>query len=269
MSHQPLVSFIMGVYNTKRMEELARSVDNMLGQTYPNVEVVICDDCSTNGAYEFLQERYGDDPRVVLLRNESNSSLGVSLNRCLAAAHGAYIARQDDDDYSEPDRIERQMAFLLAHPEYSLVSAGLSKFDDEGIWSSIVVKPMPEKNDFRKHSQHIHASSVFKKECLEAVGGYRLSKETARAEDYDLFMRIYAAGMRGYNMQDILYYYNYPRGNRRRLKYRYKIYEAIVRAKGFYAMRLPLTSYVYVCKPLIAGLLSENLKNWIKNKGKG
>lgn len=269
MSDQPLVSFIMGVYNTKSLEDLARSVDNMLGQTYQNTEVVICDDCSTNGAYEFLQERYGDNERVILLRNETNSSLGVSLNRCLAAARGDFIARQDDDDYSTPDRIEKQMAFLLAHPEYALVSAGLAKFDEGGVWSQVTVKPYPEKIDFRKHSQHIHASSLFKKECLTAVGGYRLAKETARAEDYDLFMRIYAAGMRGHNMQEILYYYNYPRGNKRKLKYRNKVNEAIVRAKGFRAMKLPLTSYVYVLKPLIAGLMSENMKNKIKSMMKG
>ena len=58
MSEKPLVSYIMGVYNTKSFEDLKRSVDNMLRQTYGNVEVVICDDCSTNGAYEFLLKNY-------------------------------------------------------------------------------------------------------------------------------------------------------------------------------------------------------------------
>lgn len=269
MSEKPLVSFIMGVYNTKKFEDLKRSVDNMLGQTYPNIEVVICDDCSTNGAYEFLVENYGDNDRVHLMRNETNQSLGITLNRCLSEAKGKYIARQDDDDYSELDRIEKQVDFLENHPEYSLVSAGLAKFDEDGIWSQIIVKPYPTKFDFKKHSQHIHASSLFKYECLTAVGGYRVAKETARAEDYDLFMRIYAAGMKGHNLQEVLYYYNFPRGNKRKIKYKYKIYEAMVRAKGFRAMKLPVTSYIYVLKPLIAGLMSENLKNKIKNIRKG
>ncbi len=264
MSDKPLVSYIMGVYNTKKLDDLKRSVDNMLGQTYPNIEVVICDDCSTNGAYEFLVENYGNDNRVKLLRNEENQSLGVTLNRCLEAASGKYIARQDDDDYSAIDRIEKQVDFLESNLEYSLVSAGLAKFDEEGIWSDIIPKPYPEKTDFAKHSQHVHASSLFKKECLTAVGGYRISKETVRAEDYDLFMRIYAMGMKGHNIEEILYYYNTPRNNSKRGKYRYRWYEAIVRFKGFRAMKLPLKYYLYVLRPLIAGLLSENLKNKIK-----
>lgn len=236
----------------------------MLGQTYPNIEVIICDDCSTNGVYEYLLENYGEHPRVKIVRNEQNGSLGRALNHCIEFAKGKYLARQDDDDYSEIDRIEKQVSFLEEHPEYDLVSAGLSKFDEDGRWADIVLPPTPKKVDFCRHSQHIHASTLFRTECLKKVGGYRISKETARAEDYDLFMRIYAAGMIGYNMQQILYYYNTPRGNKRKIKYRYKVREAIVRAKGFRAMRLPIRCYIYVLRPLIAGLLSESMKQRIK-----
>ena len=269
MSDMPLVSFIVGVYNTKSFDDLRRSVDNMLGQTYTNIEVVLCDDHSTNGAYEFLVENYGNDERVVILRNEENINLGRTLNRCLEVAKGSYIARQDDDDYSEITRIEKQVEFLEKHPEYALVSTALSKFDGDGIWHTIKLKPEPQKSDFCKYSQHSHATTLFRTETLKSVGGYRVAPETARCEDYDLFMRIYAAGMKGYNLQDVMYYYNYPRGNKRKIKYKYTICEAKVRANGFKAMNLPITCYVHVLRPLIAGFMGESLKQKIKALSKG
>lgn len=261
---KPLVSFIMGVYNTRNLNDLKRSIDNMLNQTYPNIQVVICDDGSTNHVFGFIQEHFGADNRVKAIRREENKGFAFTANECLQLADGIYIARQDDDDYSAADRIDKQVAFLEMHPEYALVSAGLSKYDRNGIWSSIQLKESPQKRDFRFHSQHVHAATLFRAETLRCVNGYRVSKETMRAEDYDLFMRIYAAGMKGYNLQEILYYYNYPRGNVRRIKYYYKIREATVRRKGFCAMKLPIIDYVYILKPLIAGLISEGAKQKIK-----
>ena len=266
MSDKPLVSFIMGVYNTKKLDDLKRSVDNMLGQTYGNVEVVICDDCSTNGAYEFLLENYGNDSRVTVLRNEKNSGAAVARNCALNQAKGEYVAIQDDDDYSDITRIEKQVDFLEKHPEFGLVSSGLSKFDEQGVWSSIVLKEQPCKRDFRIYSQHVHAATVFRATLLKKLGGYRIAKETAHGEDYDLFMRLYADGVRGYNLQEILYYYNYRRDFSRRIKYRYKWNEAKIRFKGFKKMKLPLIDYVHVLRPLIAGLIPERLKSKIKRK---
>ncbi len=268
MSDKPLVSFIVGVYNTKNFDDLKRSVECMLNQTYENIEIVICDDCSTNGAYEYILENYGSNEKIVLLKNEENISLGRTLNRCLKVAKGKYIARQDDDDYSELDKIEKQVEFLESHPEFALVSTGLAKFDEKGIWSQIMLKAEPSKIDFCKYSQHVHASTLFRAECMSAVGGYRIAKETSRAEDYDLFMRIYAAGMRGYNIQEVLYYYNTPRVVAKKTKYKFKIYEAKVRVKGFKAMKLPLRCYIHVLRPLIAGLMSEKLKQKIKKETK-
>jgi glycosyltransferase involved in cell wall biosynthesis len=260
----PLVSFIIGVYNTKKKDELVRSVDSILKQSYPNLEVVFCDDASNNGIYEFLVKQYGGNSKVKILRNNKNCGLGRSLNNCLSVANGKYIARQDDDDYIDSTKIEKQIDFLENNPDYSFVSTGVTKFDENGIWDSFLTKEMPQKRDFRFHSQHVHAATVFTKECLLAVNGYRISPETRRIEDYDLFMRLYAEGYKGYNIQECLYYYNFPRGNARKISYKNKIMEARVRYKGFKALGLPIIDYVFVLRPLIAGLLSENLKQKIK-----
>ncbi len=264
MSDKPLVSFIVGVYNTKNFEDLKRSVESMLGQTYENIEIVICDDCSTNGAYEYLLENYGENEKIVLLRNEINGGAGVARNNALKHASGKYIAIQDDDDYSDNSRIEKQVYFLENNKEYGFVSTGLNKFDALGVWSSIVLKEKPVKRDFRFYSQHIHAATLFKRDCLNFVGGYRISKETARGEDYDLFMRLYSNGFMGYNLQECLYYYNYDRKLTRKIKYKYKWNEAKIRFKGFRGLKLPIKDYIHVLRPLIAGLLGEGLKQKLK-----
>jgi len=264
MSEKPLVSFVMGVYNTKNLDDLKRSVESMLKQTYENIEVVICNDCSTNGVYEYLVDNYGNNKKITLLRNSKNEGASVARNNALAVAEGEYVAIQDDDDYSDLTRIEKQVSFLENNPEYALVSSGLAKFDADGIWSKIMMKEIPDKRDFKRFSQHIHAATLFRKECLNAVNGYRIAPETARGEDYDLFMRIYAYGMRGYNLQEVLYFYNFNRDLSRHIKYKYKINEAIIRFKGFKALKLPLIDYVFVFRPLLAGILSERIKQKIK-----
>ena len=264
MCDKPLVSYIVGVYNTKNFDDLDRSIDSMLHQTYSNIEIVICDDASNNGVFEYLTSKYRIYSNIILVRNKKNSGLGTSLNHCLEVASGKYIARHDDDDYIDITKLQKQVDFLEHNPSYSFVSTGYYKFDAEGIWGDYQPMERPGKRDFRIHSQHVHAATLFTRECLDAVHGYRIAPETRRAEDYDLFMRLYAAGYNGYNIQEKLYYYNYPRGNKRIIKYRYKMMEAIVRAKGFYWMKLPIQDYVFVVRPLIAGILSENTKLRIK-----
>lgn len=263
MAQNELVSFIVPLYNVKR-EEIDKSIQSMLSQTYKNVEIIICDDASTNGIYDYLTEKYGDNAQITILRNEKNMKAGFSYNRCIEVAKGEYIAVQDGDDYSSVDRIEKQIEFLKNNPEYDFVSAGLEKVDEQGAWGRIVLKETPDKRDFKYSCQHAHATTLFRVECLKSIDGYKPGREFEGTEDYELFMRLYANGFKGYNLQDILYYYNIPRTGRKYIKYKYSINEARARSQNFKAMKLPLKDRLYVLKPLIAGLFSEKFKNCIK-----
>lgn len=82
MTEQPKVSVIMGIYNCE--STLPQAVDSILAQTYPNWELVMCDDGSTDGTYA-VAERYRIQypEKIVLLKNEQNRKLSYSLNRCL------------------------------------------------------------------------------------------------------------------------------------------------------------------------------------------
>ena len=116
---------------------------------------------------------------------------------------------QDIDDISSLNRIERLVSELMQSP-YDFISSGVS------IFKSDYKKPVsyyiphdlaPSKWNFLWGVPFFHPATIFKSQCIKDIGGYRVVKETRRAEDLDLYMRLYTKGYRGGNIKDVLYYY--------------------------------------------------------------
>lgn len=103
-----LVSVIMPSFNTG--EYIAASIESVLAQTYPNWELLIVDDCSTDNTTEVIC-RY-QDPRIILLKNKTNSGTALSRNYALREAKGRWIAFLDSDDTWEPKKLEKQLRFM-------------------------------------------------------------------------------------------------------------------------------------------------------------
>lgn len=103
-----LVSVIMPSFNTG--EYIAASVESVLAQTYSNWELLIVDDCSTDNTTEVIC-RY-QDPRIILLKNKTNSGAALSRNYALREAKGRWIAFLDSDDIWEPNKLEKQLHFM-------------------------------------------------------------------------------------------------------------------------------------------------------------
>lgn len=103
-----LVSVIMPSFNTG--EYIAASIESVLAQTYPNWELLIVDDCSTDNTTEVIC-RY-QDPRIILLKNKTNSGAALSRNYALREAKGRWIAFLDSDDIWEPKKLEKQLRFM-------------------------------------------------------------------------------------------------------------------------------------------------------------
>lgn len=261
----PKVSVIMGVYNCKNFELLCNSIDSILRQTFIDFEFLICNDGSTNGTLEYLKEIEKKDNRIKILTYEKNRGLNYALNMCLNEAVGEYIARQDDDDISSLDRLQKEVEFLDTHDEYAIVGTLAHVFDDNGVWGEYKNPEKPTKNDFYWNSPFMHPTIMIRKSAYDAVGGYRVATETRRCEDIDLFMRMYAIGLRGYNIQERLYEYrmiNDPNIKYRPMKYR--VDEAIVKFKGYKAMGNLICGLPYVLKPILVGMIPQNLLYRIK-----
>lgn len=264
----PKVSVIMGVYNCKNFVLLKRSVESILNQSFKDFEFIICDDGSTNNTYEKLKRISENDSRVKILSYNQNKGLNYALNMCLQQAKGEYIARQDDDDISDLERLKKEVDFLDQNKDYAIVGTLAKVFDDNGVWGKYENPEKPTKKDFYWNSPFIHPSVMIRKSAYETVNGYRIAKETRRCEDLDLFMRMYAAGLKGYNIQEQLYWYRLV--NNPKIKYRtmkYRIDEAIVKFKGYRAMKnLNLVGMTYVFKPIIVGLIPQRVLYKIKQK---
>ena len=263
----PKVSVIMGTYNCKNFDLLEKSVDSVLDQEFEDFELIICDDGSENDTLLYLNRLKQKDNRIKIISYKENRGLSYALNTCLNEAQGQYIARQDDDDISKVGRLRREVEFLDNHPEFAMVGTEAEIFDNDGIWGDYKLEEYPTRNSFYWNSPFIHPTIMMRKNVYTELGGYRVAKETRRCEDLDLFMKMYAAGYKGYNIQEKLYMYrmeNDPNIKYRKMKYR--IDEAVVKFKGYRAMGNLLLGLPFVIKPILIGLMPQRLLYLIKKK---
>lgn len=255
----------MGIYNCGNT--LAEAIDSILAQTYINLELILCDDGSTDDTYK-IAERYREQfpDKIKLLRNRRNIGLNKTLNRCLDAATGEYIARMDGDDISMPDRLEKEAAFLDSNPEYAIISCPMIYFDENGDWGKGASVSYPQKIHFVSGTPFCHAPCMVRAEAYRAVGGYSENPKTLRAEDYYLWFCMYAAGYRGANLTEHLYKMRDDENAYKRRKFKYALNEAYVRFIGYRMLSLPLKNYVYVLRPILVNLLPKGVYKYLHHK---
>ena len=262
----PLISVIMGVYNCKDFSLLKKSIESIVNQTFEDWELIICDDGSDNGTYQKLLDVAVVDSRIKIIGYKENKGLAHALNECIKYSKGKYIARQDDDDISLPNRLEKELSFITSNSQYDIVGTNAKVYNESGDWGSYIVPKYPDVNDFLWNSPFIHPTVIMKKEKLLAVSGYREAKETRICEDYDLFMRMYAKGYKGANLQEFLYKYRIENGRTKKRPMKYRVDEMIVRYKNYKNLNLGIKAYPYIIKPVILGLITQSLFKMIKKK---
>jgi len=260
------ISVIMGLYNCA--DTLEAAVGSIDGQTYPNWELILCEDGSSDQTWALAQKIRDEHPdRVILLRNEQNLGLNRTLNRCLSAATGEYIARMDADDLCSPDRFEVEAEFLDTHPEYAFVSVGMEHFDEQGTWGRQQHRSEPCAIDFVRGTPFNHAAAMVRREAYASVGGYCEEDRYLRVEDYNLWIRLYAKGFRGKNLQQFLYQMRDDRNAYRRRKFSYRVNEARVIALAVRELKLPAWRYIHTLRPILVGLLPAKIYDrFHKNK---
>lgn len=249
------ISVLMGIYNCE--STLARAIDSILAQTEQDFELILCDDGSTDGTFALAEQYAQRDCRIVLLKNPSNLGLNQTLNNCLAVAKGEYVARMDGDDDCLPHRFATQLAFLRSHPEYALVSSAMSMFDEQGIWGRNHPVAQPTLRSIAKKTPFCHAPVMMRRQALEAVGGYSVDQKLLRVEDYHLWVKMYAAGYRGYNLDECLYLVREDRAAAARRKFKYRVNQARVQAFAVKALDLPAWYLLYCIPTLILGLIPQ------------
>lgn len=250
----PKVSIIMGIYNCE--DTLEQSIQSILNQTYTNWELIMCDDFSMDKTYEIAKLYRDKHPdKIKLLKNEENKKLAATLNECLKYATGDYIARMDDDDICKVNRIEKQITFLENNPQYDLVGCKLLVFSGDEILGEKSIVEYPDKYTQRKNNPFAHPTILARRKVFDTLKGYKISKETQRCEDVELWFRFYEYGFKGYNIQESLYMYREDQKSLKKRKFSYGLDCAKVCYNGFKKAKYPKRYYIYILKPIIASFM--------------
>ena len=264
MNKVPTVSVLMGAYNCGKT--IGASIESIQAQTFTDWEMIICDDGSVDNSVEVIRAYAEKDTRIKLIVNECNHGLSYTLNRCLKVAAGEYCARMDGDDLCDALRFEKQVRFLDENPQYGFVSTTMKRFDEHGVYQDPPIGDPyePTKKDYIKGSPFCHAPVMIRKEAYLAVDGYRVMDKTLGVEDYDLWFRLYAKGIKGCILNEPLYSMFDGRDAARRRTFKRRKNEAWVRRQGYKAIKAPWLLRIYVWKPILIGLMPQWLYKWLR-----
>jgi glycosyltransferase involved in cell wall biosynthesis len=189
----PAVSVYMSVYNGERF--VGESIASVLAQTFTDFELVVVDDGSTDSTSDVI--RSFKDDRIVHFspgRMGTSAASNYALERCRADL----VARLDADDLMEPNRLERQVAFLAEHPELGGAASYYWWIDEDGVVRGAEDTPLQSVGAVERQLAaggrlgYAHSSLLLRRHAVLAVGGY--DPQFDSIEDVELCLRLYQAG---------------------------------------------------------------------------
>jgi len=254
------VSVIMAEYNTQE-ENLKKAINSILIQTYDEFEFIIVNDGSKTDLEKIVKEF--NDNRIKIINNNGNKGFVYSLNTAIKHAKGKYLVRMDTDDISTSDRIEKQVDFMKKHPEYAVVSSKTIEFSGSEEMGLLGESGEKKKNDILKGNTPIHAASIFLKEAIDDVGGY---KDFNRAEDFVLWCELLLKNYRLYVTNDMLYYYRVDPDDYKKRTLKNRKGEIIARLKYYPLLKAHPKYYLKILKSIIAGILPKNFVRKYRKK---
>lgn len=184
----PLVSVIMPIRNAAPFLDVA--IRSIRAQSLSEFEFILVDDGSTDDSARIMGDHAASDSRISAVRL-AHCGVARALNHALAVAQAPLVARMGADDEAKPERLERQVAFLDAHPEIAVLGTGGEVIDaDDRHQGSFVIDTDPARirSNLLCANCIVHPSVVMRREAVLAAGGYR--PVFTASEDYDLWLRL-------------------------------------------------------------------------------
>lgn len=193
-----LISIIIPSYNRK--EFVIQAVESVLNQTYKNIEIIVIDDCSTDGTEKYLMEKYYENSLVQFYKNEKNSGAGFSRKAGYQKSKGEYIIFMDDDDYYTNNTFfEQAITLLEKNKNLSFVSSSsiIEYVNENNKQESIMnIKGEINNSEYLEHFQQKYQksnstfTSIFRKSSLEAAR----FKEVSMVNDSSIYLRALLSG---------------------------------------------------------------------------
>lgn len=257
----------MGVYNQLSARQLSAAVDSILRQTFSDFEFIIYDDGSIPEVSERIKKLADLDDRIVVIGSSENNGLAFSLNRCIERARGRYLARMDADDEAMCERFEVQHAFLEEHREYDWCGTNALLFDDDGVWGETKRPEEPVREDYLRFSPYVHPSVMYRSSLFSGEG-YSEVREALRCEDYEIFMRLFQMGYRGYNIQKPLMKYRVNRVTYHKRPFHECTAEMKIRYRSFARMdHMTIAERLFIIRPVVSYFTPRWLVKLVKRRG--
>ena len=190
----------MSAYNAE--ESLDSSIESILNQSYKNIELLIMDDGSSDSTNQICKRYEKEHPSIRIYKNLKNIGLTKSLNILISHAQGNLIARQDADDVSTTQRIEKQIDFLQGNNLDACTTRALIINKNKKIPG--FTHYLPTRFVIKKKNPFIHGTLLIKKSVIEKLGFY--DERFLYAQDYKLFSDLLKSGFKTKN--ECLYYLN-------------------------------------------------------------
>ena len=204
LDYQPSISIIVPIYNPQE-NFLRQAIESVLEQAYPNWELCLADDCSTQPyVKEVLEEYARQDERIKVVQAEANGHICRTSNAALEIATGEYIALLDHDDLLAPHALAKVVELLNEHPEADFIYSDEDKVDEKNLHQDPFFKPdwCPDSFLSRMYTCHL---GVYRRSLVNRVGNFRIGFEGS--QDYDLVLRVTEQSDRIYHIPDVLYHW--------------------------------------------------------------
>ncbi len=204
---QPLVSILFPCYNAESY--LKYSLESIINQDYKRIEIICINDGSTDNTLSIIEQYKKSDNRIIIINNEINLGLIASLNKSFEYINGEYFARMDADDYSPPNRLSRQIEFILENKEFDLVSTGYNYFRKDGVkneYEAPIAKSSNALMFLSLFCPPLNHASVLGKTSLIKSGYYFYDQNYPFAEDFEIFSRLVWNGCKITTLPNSLYW---------------------------------------------------------------
>ena len=178
----------MPVFNSDRW--LAKAIASIEAQSFPDFELIVIDDGSTDQTAQIIADAARGDARIRTARQD-HRGIAAALNSGIALARSQIIARMDGDDIAAVDRLRTQLAFLAAHPAIAGVGSWAYVIDEQDHRIGELkpeTEPVLLHDLLPKQNPFVHSSMMLRADAIRSAGGYRPVLDGA--EDYDLWLRM-------------------------------------------------------------------------------
>lgn len=262
------LTVLMSIYNGGLYLEAA--IESILTQTFTEFDFLIIDDASTDKTSTILKKFAQQDSRINIIINKQNQGLAYNLARGVEAANTPWIARMDADDIARRDRLEKQMGYIKENPDIDILGSYALNINARGEILEERTVPLDHENICRLiwTNPLIHPTVLFRRSAILKIGSYYSKTRQRIPEDYQLWFRACAAGLRFANLPEPLIYYRFSEDNFVRNNLKFLLAHVLIGWQGCWKVKAVPLAYLGVTKPLVLGIFPPGLRylvyNWLK-----